>query len=55
MNKFKKLAKSTSDRINKYLPYLAIIMAVQFVISLIILCLTTRVITYPDSSILGNA
>lgn len=55
MNKFKKLAKSTADRINKYLPYLAIIMAVQFVISLIILCLTTRVITYPDSSILGNA
>lgn len=55
MNKFKKLAKSTSDRINKYLPYMAIIMAIQFIISLIILCLTTRVITYPDSSILGNA
>lgn len=52
MNKFKKLAKSTADRINKYLPYLAIIMAVQFVISLFIICLATKATTYPASYLL---
>lgn len=54
MIKFKKLAKSTADRINKYLSYMALIMAIQFVINLIIICLTTKATTYPASYLFGD-
>lgn len=52
MIKFRKLAKSTADRINKYLPYMTVIMIAQFVINLVIICLTTSATIYPESSLL---